>query len=112
MKIVIEQKPPFVVDGTIRIQVHWCIGLSVSDRKLLSLAFIFFALTDDLVNDVLDRCGGVDYNSVFWNVFFRLVQSSNEFPFRFFSAKFIFWSLVKPPVQCVNVDLEDKHAVK
>lgn len=71
------------VDGTIRIQVRRCIGLrqSVSVSNLLSSAIILFDLTDDLVNDVLDRRGGVNYNSVFRNVFFRLVQSRNEFPF-------------------------------
>ena len=45
------------------------------------MTFIFFALTEDLVNDVRERCGGVDYNAVFRNVFFRLMQSHNEFPF-------------------------------
>jgi len=29
-----------------------------------------------------------------------------------FSAPLIFRSLVKPPVQCVKVDLKDKNAVK
>ncbi len=69
-------------------------------------------MTDDLVNDARDRCGTVDYNTVFRNVFFRLMQSRNEFPFRLFSAPLIFRSLVKPPVQCVKVDLKDKNAVK
>ena len=40
------------------------------------------------------------------------MQSRNEFPFRSFSAPLIFRSLVKPPVQCVKVDLKDKNAVK
>jgi hypothetical protein len=70
-------------------------------------------LTKDLVNDALDGHGGVDCNSVFRNVFFRLMQSRNEFPFRRLSAApLIVRSLVKPPVQCAKVDLKDKSAVK
>ena len=40
------------------------------------------------------------------------MQSHNEFAFRLFSAPLLFRSLVKPPVQCVKVDVEDKNAVK
>ena len=40
------------------------------------------------------------------------MQSRNEFPFLLFSAPLIFRSLVKPPVQCVEVDFKDKHAVE
>jgi len=51
-------------------------------------------LTNDLVNDARDRCGGVDQDAVFRNVFFRLMQSRNEFSFRLFSAPLIFRSHV------------------
>lgn len=40
------------------------------------------------------------------------MQSRNEFPFRWFSAPLIFRSLVKPPLQCVKVDVQDENAVK
>lgn len=73
---------------------------------------ICFALTDDLVNDTRDRCGGVDYSTVLRSVFFRSMQSRNEFPLRWFSAPLVFRPLVKPPVQRVKVDLKDKSAVK
>jgi hypothetical protein len=75
-------------------------------------------LMKDLVNDVRDRCGGVDYNAVLRNVFFRLMQSRNEFPFHWLSAvPLIVRSLVKPPIQCVpiqcvKVDFKDKNAIK
>ena len=70
-------------------------------------------LTKDLVNDVRDRRGGVDYNAVLRNVFFRLMQSRNELPFRWLSAApLIVRSLVKPPVRCVKVDFKDKTAVE
>jgi len=55
-------------------------------------------LTNDLVNDARDRCGGVDQDAVFRNVVFRLMQSRNDFPFRLPSAPLIFRSLVKPSV--------------
>jgi len=70
-------------------------------------------LTNDLVNDARDRCGGVDQDAVFRNVFFRLMQSRNELPFRWFSAAPLrVRSLVKPPIQCVKVNFKDKNAVK
>jgi len=69
-------------------------------------------LTKDLINDARDGRGGVDYNTVFRSVFFRLIQSRNEFPFSLFSPPLIFWSLVKPPVQCAKIDFKDKDAVK
>ena len=70
-------------------------------------------LTKDLVNDARDRRGGVDYNAVLRNVFFRLMQSRNEFPFRWLSAApLIVRSLVKPPVRCVKVDFKDKNVVE
>lgn len=45
------------------------LGCVLEARKLLSLAFICFDLTENFVNDVRDRCGGVDYNPVFRNAF-------------------------------------------
>ena len=72
-------------------------------------------LTKDLINDARDGRGGVDDNTVFRNVFFRLMRSHTEFPFFWFSTPVI-WisaaSLVKPPVHCVKVDFKDKDAVK
>jgi hypothetical protein len=71
-------------------------------------------LAKDLINDALDGRGGVDYNTVFRSVCFRLMQSYNEFPFCWSSAPVI-WvqpaSLVKPPVQCAKVDFKDENAV-
>jgi hypothetical protein len=64
-------------------------AVPLSARKLLSLAFICFNLMKDFVNHVRDRCGGVDYNPVFGNAFFRLIQASNDFPF--------LWSTCLPP---------------
>jgi hypothetical protein len=39
-------------------------------------------MSDDLVNDAREQCGGVDDNPILWNVFLRVMQSRNEFPFR------------------------------
>jgi hypothetical protein len=43
------------------------------------------------------------------------MQAYSEFPFRWFSAE-VSWvrchSLINPPVHGVQVDLQDKHAVK
>lgn len=40
------------------------------------------------------------------------MQSHNKFPFFGLPAPLILRPLVKPPVQCVNVDLKDKDAIK
>jgi len=69
----------------------------------------------DLVNDARDRRGGVNYNTVFRSIFFRLMQARNDFPFRLFSDPLIWISAaspVKPPVRCVKVDFKEKDAVK
>ena len=72
-------------------------------------------LTKDLINDAREGRDGVDYDTVFRSVFFRLMRSHNEFPFAWFSAPVI-WvqpaSLVNPSVQCVEIDFKDKDAVK
>jgi len=41
-------------------------------------------LTKDVINDARDGRGGVDDNTVFRNVFLRLMQSYTEFPFFWF----------------------------
>jgi hypothetical protein len=70
-------------------------------------------LANDLVNDVCDRCGGVDRDPVLRDVFFRLMQSRNEFPFLWLSAAPLrVGSLVKPSLQCVDVDFKDEDAVE
>src|SRR5215470_2222893 len=58
---------------------------------------------------------GVDDNPILRNVFLRVMQSRNEFPFRWFCAP-VSWvqchSLINPPVQGAKVNLKDKNAVK
>ena len=78
------------------------------------LAFAYLLrLANDLVNDVCDRCGGVDRNAVLRDVFFRLMQSRNEFPFLWLSAAPLrVRPLIKPLLQCVDVDFKDKNAVE
>lgn len=72
-----------------------------------------FELQEDLVDDARDGYGGGDYSTVLGSVFFRPMQSRNEFPFRWLSAAPpIVRSLVKPPIQCVKVDFKDEDAVK
>src|SRR5579859_2221114 len=76
---------------------------------------ICVALTENLVNDARERCGGVDDHPVFGNVFFRVIHAHSDFPFLWCSAP-ISWvqcySLINPPETGVQVDLQDKHAVK
>ncbi|GHO42300.1 hypothetical protein KSX_04630 [Ktedonospora formicarum] len=72
-------------------------------------------VTDDLVNDAHERCGGVDDDAVFRYSFFRLMQARNEFSFLWSPAP-VSWvqchSLINPPKTGVKVDIKDKHAVK
>jgi hypothetical protein len=73
---------------------------------------VCFALTNALVNDARDWRGGVDCNTVLRNVFFRLMQSRDNFSFRLSSAPLILRSLVEPPDQCAKVDFKDEDAVE
>ena len=71
------------------------------------------ASTKDLVDDVLDRCGGVDDDAVLRDVFLRLMPSHDELAFRRHSAApLVVRSLVKPPVERRKVDFEDKDGVE
>ena len=69
-------------------------------------------MTDDFVNDVRDRYGRVDDSTNFRYFFFRSMQPHDQFPFCSFPAPLSFRSLVKPPTQCVKVDLKNKDVVK
>jgi len=77
----------------------------------LNRAVSSFALTDDLVNNLFEWCVCVDNDAVARDLFFRLVQSHNDFPFRWFAAPLVH-SAVKPAVQCVQVDLENEDTVE
>ena len=83
-------------------------GVPRSDGPALSTLFTQRARH----NDARERCGGVDDNAVFRNVFLCLMQSHNEFPFRLVSAPLSFHSFVKPPVQCVKIYFNDENAIK
>lgn len=45
-----------------------------------------FAVTKNRVNDLSDRCGGVDRNAVLWNGFRRLMRPFDDFSFLLLSA--------------------------
>ncbi len=74
-----------------------------------------FDLMEDFVNDVRERCGGVNYNPVFGKPFFRLMHAHNDFSFRW-SAAPVSWvlchSLINPPERGFQVDLKHKYAVE
>src|SRR6478735_3127615 len=71
------------------------------------------AATKNLVDDLLDRCRRVDDNSVLGDVGFCLMPSHDEFAIRRLSAApLIVGSLVEPPIQGVEVDVEDEDAVE
>ena len=76
-------------------------------------ALACLASTKDLVDNVLDRCGGVDDNAVLRDVFFGLMPSHDELAFRRHSAApLVVRALVKPPLQRRQVDFEDKYRVE
>lgn len=73
------------------------------------------AFRENLIDNAGDRRSGVNDHRILRNILFRCIQSRNEFPFLWFSAE-VSWvqchSLINPPVHGVQVDLQDKHAVK
>ena len=71
------------------------------------------ASTKDLIDNVLDRCAGVDDDAVLRDVFLRLMPSHDELAFRRHSAApLVVRSLLKPPMQRGKVDFEDKDGVE
>ncbi len=67
----------------------------------------------DLVHDARDGRRSIDDETALWNVFFRFVQARDEFTFHWLSAApLMVQSLVKPPVQCAKVNLENEDAVE
>jgi hypothetical protein len=81
---------------------------------LKMISEIYFRTPKNLIHNEFKRPCGV-YRHAPGCVFFRLMQSRNEFPLRWFCAPVI-WvqrhSLVKPAVQGVKVNLKDKNAIK
>ena len=60
------------------------------------------ALFQNLIHDAFNRRSGVDCDTTLRDIFFRCMQSHNQLPFARSSAKLIFWSPGKPPVQRVE----------
>jgi hypothetical protein len=70
-------------------------------------------VTKDVVNDVGDRCGSVDRDAVLRNILLRFMPSHDSLAFHWLSVTpLTVRSFVKPPVQCVEVDIKDEHAVE
>jgi hypothetical protein len=67
---------------------------------------------ENLIHDAFKRRGGVDYDTTLREVFFRGMQSHNQLAFARSSAKLIFGSPGKPPVQRIEIDLENEDPVK
>ncbi len=77
--------------------------MALAGRRDLAAAYaglrrrsVCFDLTDDLFDDARDRRGGVDYNAVLRDVFFRLTQCHNELPLGWFCAPLIFKAHAQP----------------
>jgi hypothetical protein len=92
-------------------RTHPGFGTLVRSLSSITLAVSSFALTDDLVNKLFEWDGSVDHDAVARDLSFRLVQSHNDFPFRWFAAPLVH-SAIKPAVQRVQVDLEDEDTVE
>jgi hypothetical protein len=73
------------------------------------------AFRENLIHHLFKWSSGVYRHAAARYGFFRLMQSCDDFPFRWFRAP-VSWvqrhSLIDPPVQGLKVDLKDKNAVK
>jgi hypothetical protein len=67
---------------------------------------------EDLVDDVSERCGGVDQDAVLRGVFFGSMQAHDELAFRLLCAELVFRPLIESPVQSVQIDLQDEDPVE
>ena len=73
-------------------------------------------MAEDFIHDAGKRLCCIYDDAAAGYIFFRSMQSRNEFLFLWFSAP-VSWvsrhALINPPVQCVKVvDLKNKNAVK
>ena len=73
-------------------------------------------MAKDFVHDAAKRLCCIDDDASVGYVFFRSMQSRNEFLFLCFSAP-VSWisrhALIQPSIQCVKVvDLKNKNAIK
>jgi len=81
-------------------------------RLLVGPLVCLSAFQENLIHDAFKRRSGVDYDATLRDIFFRCMQSHNQLPFARSSAKLIFWSPGKPPVQRVEIDVENENPVK
>ena len=51
-------------------------------------------MAEDLVDDVGERCGGVDRDAVLGGVFFGSMQPHDQIAFRLPCPELVFWSLI------------------
>ena len=69
-------------------------------------------MTNDVVDDACDGCGGIEHNTVSWKILARAMQSLDELPLLRFSAPLTFTPLVEPPLQGVTVDVKDENFIE
>ena len=69
-------------------------------------------MTNDLVDDLCERWRRIDDDSDTGDVFLGPVQSEDEIALRRLRAPLVSRSLVEPPVQGVDIDIEDEDLVE
>ena len=69
-------------------------------------------LFQNLIHDAFNRRSGIDDDTTLRDISLRCVQSRNQLPFARLSTKLVFWSPGKPPVQRVEIDVEDENLVE
>ena len=67
-----------------------------------------FRMTKDFVHDVCNRWGRIDHGARARDVFLGPMQSHDEIAYRLLRAPLVVRSLVEPPVQGVEIDVEAK----
>ncbi len=70
------------------------------------------ALSQNLIHDAFNRRSGIDYDTALRDIFFRCMHSPNQLPFARLCTKLVFWSPGKPPVQRVEIDVENENLVE
>ena len=70
-------------------------------------------MAKDLVDDLLERCGGVDDDAVRRDALLRLMPTHDASAFRrYAAAPLLVRPLVEPPMQRGKVDLEDEDGIE
>ena len=90
--------------------IAWWVSLNLVGRSVH--AWDLAALFQNVIHDAFNRRSGIDCDTTLRDILFRCMQSPNQLSFTRLSTKLVFWSPGKPPIQRVEIDVENENLVE